>query len=341
MNSKKILYMLLSVVALLAVQGCNAALTQSVPVSTNPLGAKLYADGQYIGETPQAVDLDRSKDHILTMTKDGYQQVDVSVKRHYQQDKVLRNAVSSGISNGEFFKSGSMGIQSGLASMQQQEDSGEAYVLMPQTVSVRLQPVGAASTAPVHGAVMQPVQPTHNLLEYFQAQDYSSLSNALERTPSGQVVRWSNPSTGTDFTVTPRPASEVDGTVTRYFNVSVTRFGNTMSGSYNAMRSGPSNWEVMRNAPTPAYGASSVEPTTSEPTTAMSTEGALKGILEGAAASAPTMQQSFGSTHSKSHESFGPGSYSKSTSSTSTSVGVSVNPLGALKALEDLTHAAE
>ena len=334
-------YCLLVIMSLAVLQGCNAAYTQSIPVSTNPIGATLYADGQVVGETPQAVELDRSKDHILTLTKEGYKQVDVSVKRHYQTDKVLRNAVQQGVSSGNFFNDATMGIERGLSSMEQQEDSGEAYVLMPQTVSVTLVPVGSHAAPVMNNTVNSPVPQqggvVQSLFNFFKQQDYSTLSNALERTPSGQVVRWTNSVTGVSYTVTPRAANMVDNTPIRAFDITAEGASGTMSGSYKAMRNGPSMWEVMTNAPAQNYGNVTHGVTEQQPSTQMGTEGLGRGLLEAGAAAAPTVGKSWGSSHSSSHESFGSdGSYNKSTTKTSTSVGVSVNPLGAVKALEDL-----
>jgi hypothetical protein len=78
----------ISLLALLLASGCSKpVLKQDIPVTTNPLGAKILANGQPMGQTPSSVSLERNRDHILTLLKDGYRQEDVVVKRKYQSEK--------------------------------------------------------------------------------------------------------------------------------------------------------------------------------------------------------------------------------------------------------------
>jgi len=146
----------ISLLALLLASGCSKpVLKQDIPVTTNPLGAKILANGQPMGQTPSSVSLERNRDHILTLLKDGYRQEDVVVKRKYQSEKVFLKAVKSGVNSGLFFKDPRMAINSGYSAMEQQEESGEAYLLEPPTVSVTLTPLSgsppSASKAPQSG----------------------------------------------------------------------------------------------------------------------------------------------------------------------------------------------
>jgi len=69
--------------------GCSQpVLRQDVPVTTNPLGAKIYANGQLVGTTPMSVSLERNRNHILTLVKDNYRQEDVVIQRSYQKEKL-------------------------------------------------------------------------------------------------------------------------------------------------------------------------------------------------------------------------------------------------------------
>lgn len=124
--------------------GCApTVLTQAVPVSTNPMGATIYANGTPVGKTPATVSLERTRDHVLTLVKDNYRQEDVVISRQYQSDKVLTNAVLSGVNSGLFFKNKQMGVASGMGSLSRQEATGEAYVLVPSAVTVSLVPLDA------------------------------------------------------------------------------------------------------------------------------------------------------------------------------------------------------
>jgi hypothetical protein len=109
----------------IAVVGCGCSvpiLRQDIPVSTNPLGAVIYADWQMMGRTPGTVSLERNRDHLLTLVKDDYRQVDVAVRRQYQSDRVLMKAVQMGVNSGLFFKDARMGINSGFNSISGQEE---------------------------------------------------------------------------------------------------------------------------------------------------------------------------------------------------------------------------
>lgn len=140
--------------------GCETVvLKQDIPVSTNPMGARILADGKPAGQTPGTVSLERNKDHILTLVKENYQQVDIVINRQYQSNKVLMKAVQSGVNTGLFFKNAGMGMNSGFNSVSNQEATGEAYVLVPPSVAVTLIPLqGQAASAVSAGARAYPSQ---------------------------------------------------------------------------------------------------------------------------------------------------------------------------------------
>lgn len=105
-----------------------------------------------VGKTPATVSLERTRDHILTLVKDNYHQQDVVVTRQYQSGKVMRNAVLSGVNSGLFFKDKRMGVSSGMSSLSRQEQTGEAYILVPATVSVSLTPLDGSAPVPAAAA---------------------------------------------------------------------------------------------------------------------------------------------------------------------------------------------
>lgn len=128
--------------------GCSTpVLKQEIPVSTNPMGAKIYADGQYVGTTPGTVSLERTRSHILTLQKENYSQEDVVIQRLYQKDRAYLKAIQSGVHSGLFFKDPAMGIGSSMNSLDAQEKTGEAYILTPSAVKVTLRHAGSAGGA--------------------------------------------------------------------------------------------------------------------------------------------------------------------------------------------------
>ncbi len=120
---------------------------QTVPVSTAPIGAQVLVNGNATCLSPCSVDLPRNRDHIITLLKDGYRQQDVIIKRQYQQEKTVLNALSTGVNQGTFFNNPAMGVMAGVNSIDDQEKTGDAYILQPSAVSVQLVPTNAPSNA--------------------------------------------------------------------------------------------------------------------------------------------------------------------------------------------------
>jgi hypothetical protein len=131
--------------------GCSQpVLKQDIPVATNPMGAKIYVNGQPAGTTPASVALERNRDHVITVVKDNYRQEDVIIKRSYQKERTYLNAISAGVNSGLFFKDPRMGLGSSMQTLSSQEKTGEAYILAPPAVKIDLTPVsGAADAAPI------------------------------------------------------------------------------------------------------------------------------------------------------------------------------------------------
>lgn len=138
----------LAALTLLAALGCKGpevrpVLRQSIPVSSVPLGARILVNGQPAGQTPATLDLERTRDHIVTLLLDHYRQEDVIVRHLYQRERTLLKAVQSGLDTGMFFKDARMGLNRSAASMSDQKASGEAFLLEPTAISVTLQSLGA------------------------------------------------------------------------------------------------------------------------------------------------------------------------------------------------------
>lgn len=246
MSSKK-LRISLAMPALLICTACAPqVITQPVPVSSDPPGAQVYVDGAPTCQTPCKVDLPRNQDHLLTLRKDGYRQQDVPVKRQYQSAKVMLNAINEGVRSNDFFKNAAWGINGGIQSVNQQEDTGEAYVLVPSTLSVRLAPVGGFAPAPAQAqATAKTPVDMHSLMRRMSPGDEQMLENALEGTKSGQPTVWTNPESMTHFSVVPEPASyNASGSVVRWFTLAVKQGSATDVAHAPARRVGNGEWLV-------------------------------------------------------------------------------------------------
>ncbi|MGE4422013.1 MAG: PEGA domain-containing protein [Pseudodesulfovibrio sp.] len=141
----KFLYPLIFL-ACIALSACSAA-TQNIPVSSNPDGAQVLADGQAVGTTPCNVTLEKTQPHILTVKKDGYKQVDVQITRKYDTAGVTRDATQSGLWQSSNGANTEGAVANALMSVGAEEESGDAYVLSPASVVVRLQSVNAPAQA--------------------------------------------------------------------------------------------------------------------------------------------------------------------------------------------------
>ena len=129
---------LLALVCLLPLAACGVP-KQKIPVSTDPIGAAIYLDGEKKCTSPCSVRVDRQSDHLLTIVKEGFEQEEVILKRQFKPDRALRDGVISGIIKG--------GSAEGVAKetareVDEQERSGEAYVLTPPIVTIKLTPKG-------------------------------------------------------------------------------------------------------------------------------------------------------------------------------------------------------
>jgi hypothetical protein len=125
---------------------CTAA-TQNIPVSSNPDGAAVYADGKEVGTTPCNVTLEKTQPHILTVKKDGYHQVDVQITRKYDTATVARDATRAGMWTSSNGANTQGAVSNALMNVSADEQSGDAYVLSPASVVIKLKPVKQVSQA--------------------------------------------------------------------------------------------------------------------------------------------------------------------------------------------------
>lgn len=130
----------IAIILVFMLAACSAA-TQNIPVSSNPDGATVYADGKAICTTPCNVTLEKTQPHILTVKKDGYKQVDVQIMRKYDTASVTRGATQSAMRTSSMGTSTQGAVANALLNVSAEEKSGDAYVLSPSSVVIKLQPV--------------------------------------------------------------------------------------------------------------------------------------------------------------------------------------------------------
>lgn len=310
-------------------------LTQPVPVSTDPGGVNVAVDGKAVCVAPCQVDLARNQDHILTLTKDGYRQQDVLVKRQYQTNKVLLNALNQGAQSANFYKDGWMGANQGVMSVNNQESTGEAYVLSPSTVSLRMVPVGGFPAKTSAEQAQQVSSETLSPLDIMGTGDQQMLENALETSRSGAVNAWNNIESGAAFSVVAEHAQEEGGQVVRWFTIAARQNGRLASGRYPAHRVGQGEWAM--NLPNKQADAAMDKGAAD-----LSQRETMRALGQ---APWPTAQKSWdmgssGSSHTTTSTSAIPGGTSTSTTTTSTKTsakaGVSVGPGALIDAINAL-----
>lgn len=118
--------LLTTITALLLLSGCATVIkgtTQTMPISSDPDGADVVVNNLVVGTTPTEVELQRKRDHQITIRKDGYVPATVPVL------KTLGGAVWGNILAGGFIGWGVDAV------------SGAQFNLTPETVYVQLRPL--------------------------------------------------------------------------------------------------------------------------------------------------------------------------------------------------------
>lgn len=324
--------------------GCETVYKQSIPVSTDPMGASILVDGEPVGDTPANLELGRNQDHIVTLSKPGYKQEDVTIKRVYQAETAMLSAVSRGVNDAQFFGNDSMGLQSGVNSLEQDKESGKAYILTPGTVKVRLMPMGGIGAAPASAVVPQAAPSSGqvqtpaavgpvDVVSLMSSFDRELLDRILEQSKSGDTQHWTSPNNGWKFVVVPESAQMMEGFPVRTFRIQAAKDGKTVNGKYPAYRENRNDWRIGY-----PHGVTSGQPEVAPVNGRAAAFGAAKIAASG-------LKPIGGSTKlggsSSSSESFSNGTYTKSTSSTSVKGSVSVDPSAAVDLLEMLSRPEE
>jgi hypothetical protein len=69
---------------LLLSQGCATVSQkwgQEIPITSSPMGAKIFVDGKEKGETPMRITLKRKQTHLIRILMDGYDPYEISIDR--------------------------------------------------------------------------------------------------------------------------------------------------------------------------------------------------------------------------------------------------------------------
>ncbi len=127
---------ILSIFCFGPLSGCATVVkgtTQKIPVASDPPGADVIANGQLLGQTPIDITLQRKRDHLVTISKDGYKQKSVAIT------KSTGGAVWGNI------------IAGGLIGWGVDASSGAQYNLSPESINLALDPVPDGETATIAG----------------------------------------------------------------------------------------------------------------------------------------------------------------------------------------------
>jgi hypothetical protein len=164
-----------------ALAACGPA-TQNIPISSDPGGAQVLVDGQEYCTTPCTATLEKTQDHILTIRKEGYRQVDVPVTRKYDTAGVARQATQAGMRSSGTGANTEGAVANALLAVGAAEDQGTAYVLTPSTVVVRMMPAHQTAQA---GADGEPITITTDQLA---PQDRDAVLRTTEPATMGDAV---------------------------------------------------------------------------------------------------------------------------------------------------------
>lgn len=114
--------------------------SQIIPITSNPVGATVYADGTRIGLTPCQATLNKNSDHMITVIKDGYTQQVIMVYRTLDQFKTISKTFSDTMDKPIDLENIQENVKKAQKSYERQEKTGESYTLSPSMIYVIMQP---------------------------------------------------------------------------------------------------------------------------------------------------------------------------------------------------------
>jgi surface antigen len=269
---------------------------------------------------------------LITFRKDGFRQQDVPVRRQYQTEVSLLKAINSGVNDAKFFKDAAWGVNSAVKSIEWQRASGEAYALVPSTVSLRLVPESGFAQKTTDEQASKSLEDKASSVELMDSEDEHMLETALENSPTNHQMAWTNNRSGYSFAVAAEDAQMENGSVVRRFTLAARKDGRIITDRYAAYRTGRGEWAV---GGLPKAGQQTAQPP------AQPASGATSDVLGAARALAESTTPSVGkdwkvkeSSHSTTTRQ-PDGSVVTKSKSTSTKMGVHVNPAAAAIGLID------
>jgi hypothetical protein len=208
-----LLNLVIILVALGLINGCATIIhgtTQDVAITTDPSEADLLVDGRENYKSPAKITMKRKEDHIVEVTKDGYQKETVNIK------SVISGAVAGNI------------IAGGLIGWGIDAASGGQYRLVPEHVDLRLRPLqaseGGVKEPPYRESIEEKLDQLRKLKEKgkITVEEYTQMRKTiLENTNKGHIsspIKESRPSPPTPPApqsvkpaAVPKPEEAVEG----------------------------------------------------------------------------------------------------------------------------------
>lgn len=119
-------FFILCILSLVSLSGCATIIkgtTQNIPVASDPTGADVTVNAQLYGQTPIDISMKRKRDHLVTISKEGYHPKSIPIV------KSTGGAVWGNI------------IAGGLIGWGIDASSGSQNNLTPESISVKLEPL--------------------------------------------------------------------------------------------------------------------------------------------------------------------------------------------------------
>ena len=73
-------------------------ITRSVKFNTEPQGAKIYVNGNYMGETPISIRMESKKNYVIELKKEGYKTKTLDMTHYWtklQQTTVVQSSLAA------------------------------------------------------------------------------------------------------------------------------------------------------------------------------------------------------------------------------------------------------
>lgn len=138
------LNILLTTLGLFCVAGCSSKLRveeQAITVASDPIGAAVFADGTFQGNTPTVVSLTKDREHIITVTKEGHGVHMIPVHLVKDDMKDMQEAVLDGVHDGLFYQDPLWAVTSARAKLEKSEKSGKHARLEPSSICLKLEQI--------------------------------------------------------------------------------------------------------------------------------------------------------------------------------------------------------